>query len=132
MARTKIGIIGCGAVADLYHLPALKKAPFFKVLSLCDINADRAEYLKRKYHLDNAMISNDYHEILNYSEVEAILVLTPPKFHEKICSEAATLGKHIFCEKPFTMTLEEANNVARALKEEQVRFMIGFSYRFAP
>lgn len=130
MTRVKIGIIGCGAVADLHHLPALKKVPILKVVSLCDINMGRAEYLKRKYHLDHVKISNDFDEIVNCSDTEAILVLTPPRFHAKICLEMAASGKHIFCEKPFTLSLVEANNVRGVIKDANVKFMIGFCYRF--
>ena len=130
MKRIKIGIIGCGAVADLLHLPALRKVPIFKVVSLCDVDTDRAEYLKKKFCLEDAEIYDDFSELINHSDTAAVLVLTPPRFHAKICLEAATSGKHLFCEKPFAMSLIEANKVREVVEETNVKFMIGFSYRF--
>ena len=131
MDRIKIGIIGCGAVAEMYHLPALMSMPEFEIRYLVDISKDRAEFVKKRLKCDGE-IDTDYNRLLQETDLDAVLILTPPKLHHRIAISAAKARKHIFCEKPFAMNVKEAEEIIDCCNSNHVKLFVGFNFRFTP
>jgi predicted dehydrogenase len=133
MKRVRIGILGCGRVAEGYHLPALKATTNSQVVSLFDKDPVRMETVAKQFML-NASTSTNLDDVLNDESVDAVLVLTPPQYHAAICEKAIIAGKHVFCEKPFTLTVEEALKIKDCLDmpDKKIQFSIGFNYRYHP
>jgi len=131
MKRMKIAIIGCGAVAEMFHLPTLQRMPEFEIKYLVDVSEDRIKQVKNKLKI-NCEVATDYKEILSDTEVEAVMILTPPKLHYQMVMDAAKAHKHIFCEKPFAMNAKEAEEMVRLCEESNVKIMAGFNFRFIP
>ncbi len=76
--------------------------------------------------------STDWREVVHRPDIDVVDIATPPNTHAEIAIEAAKAGKHIFCEKPFTVTVEEAERVLKAVNLAGVKHMLGFNYRRVP
>lgn len=76
--------------------------------------------------------STDWREVVRRPDIDAVAIVTPPSTHAEIAIAAAEAGKHIFCEKPFTVTVEEAERTLDAVKRAGVKHMLGFNYRRVP
>lgn len=74
----------------------------------------------------------DWREVVNRPDIDVVDIVTPPSTHAEIAIAAAEAGKHIFCEKPFTVTPEEAERVIEAVNRTGVKHMLGFTYRRVP
>jgi predicted dehydrogenase len=127
--KINIAIIGCGANAEINHLPALHCVPNLNLKALIDLQKERATRLAIRNGLQNIIIATDYRSILDL--VDAVMVLTPPSARVKIISDCAKAGKHIFCEKPIARTVAEAQAIVSVVKEAGVKFLPGFNFRFS-
>jgi predicted dehydrogenase len=76
--------------------------------------------------------ATDWREVVNRPDIDVVDIASPPSTHAEIAIAAAKAGKHIFCEKPFTVTVQEAEEVLRAVKQAGVKHMVGFNYRRVP
>ena len=94
-----IGIIGCGRIANFAHLPAMEQMQGIRVKYACDVILEKANVLKEKFPFVEQTVQ-DYHEVLQDKEVDAVYVLTPNNLHYTITIDALEAGKHVFCEKP--------------------------------
>ncbi len=130
MEKAVIGIIGCGNIAKDVHLDNAFSNPRIRVKWCCDLSDDNIEYVKKNYPYEN--ITKDYMDVLNDDEVQGVLILTVHNVREKLIREAAQRGKHIFVEKPMSLTPEESYNIMKILKDTNVKFVVGFNRRCAP
>lgn len=112
----KIGIIGCGGIANGKHLPALKKLPNVQMVAFCDIIKEKAEQAAKVYGTPDAKVFTDYHDILKMDDIEVVHVLTPNRSHSFITVDALEAGKHVMCEKPMAINAEEAKKMVDAAK----------------
>jgi len=131
MRRIKLAVIGCGAVAEVFHLPTIQRMPEFEIKYLVDVSEDRIIHLKKKLMVDGEL-KTDYKEVLSDSDVEAVMILTPPKLHHQMVIDAARARKNVFCEKPFAMNTIEAEEMVKVCEENNVKLMPGFNFRFIP
>jgi predicted dehydrogenase len=76
--------------------------------------------------------STDWREVVNRPDIDVVDIASPPNTHAEIAIEAAKAGKHIFCEKPFTISVGEAEQALEAVRRTSVKHMIGFTYRRVP
>ena len=76
--------------------------------------------------------STDWRETVRRDDIAAVSIVTPPSVHAEMVIEAARAGKHIFCEKPFTVTTNEAREALDAVEQAGVKHMLGFNYRRVP
>jgi len=76
--------------------------------------------------------STDWEAVVNRPDIDVVDIVSPPSTHAEIAIAAAKAGKHIFCEKPFTATLEEAERTLAAVQAAGVKHMLGFNYRRVP
>jgi predicted dehydrogenase len=129
--KHKVGIIGCGGIANQKHLPALTKAADrVEIVMLCDLLIERAEEAAKKYNLPDAKVCTDYHEVLNNPEIEIVYVLTPNVSHCEISIAAFEAGKHVLCEKPMASSAYDAEKMMAAWKKSAKLFTIGYQNRF--
>lgn len=133
MEKMKIGIVGCGGIANGKHLPAIKKNGSFEILAVCDLVKERAEKAKAEYGTPETRVYTDYQELLkNEAEIEAVYVLTPNRSHSFISIDAMKAGKHVMCEKPMAKTYEEAKKMVETAKETGKILTIGYQNRYRP
>ena len=114
MKKVRIGVIGCGAIAQVHHLPNLTALrDEFEVTVVCDKSPGAAEYAAQAFHIPNHV--TDYRELLE-SDVDAVLLChTDPK--TKVAVAAFNAGKHVFIEKPMCFSLQEADAIISAYRE---------------
>lgn len=130
MEKAVIGIIGCGNIAKDVHLDNAFSNPRIRVKWCCDLSDENIEYVKKNYPYEN--VTKDYMDVLNDDEVQGVLILTVHNVREQLIREAAEKGKHIFVEKPMSLTPQESYNIMKILKDTNVKFVVGFNRRCAP
>lgn len=130
MRKLKIGIVGCGGIANGKHLPAIKKNGNFEILAFCDLVKERAEKAKEEYGTLDSKIYTDYTELLKEEEIEAVYVLTPNKSHSFISVAAMKAGKHVMCEKPMAKTYADAKLMLDTARETGKILTIGYQNRY--
>ena len=130
--KLRIGIIGCGGIANGKHLPALKAQPDAEMVWFCDIIRERAETAAKNYGAPDAKVCTDYREILEDKTVDIVHVLTPNRSHSTITVDALEAGKHVMCEKPMAINSAEAKKMVDAAKRTGKKLTIGYQNRHRP
>lgn len=124
----KIGIIGCGTIANNAHIPSYMNNAKAEIKYFCDIIPERAEAAVEKYNCGIAV--TDYKEVLNDPEIEAVSICTPNKAHSEIAIEALNAGKNVLCEKPAARVFSEALKMQEAQHKTGKVLNIGVVNRF--
>ncbi len=124
-----IGIIGAGGIAQSAHMPGYASMPgFCKIKWACDANVDTANQAAAQF--DVPCVTTNFWDVVNDTEVDAVSVATPNKYHWEPTVEALKSGKHVLCEKPMAMTADEARKMVRAAKESGKILQVGMNNRF--
>lgn len=128
--KLKVGIIGCGGIANGKHMPSLAKLGNVEMVAFCDIIEEKAKEAAKKFGTLNAKYYTDYKELLADKSIDVIHVCTPNKSHSFITVDALEAGKHVMCEKPMAKTTEEAKVMVEAAKRTGKKLTIGYQNRF--
>ncbi|WEG14686.1 Gfo/Idh/MocA family oxidoreductase [Pullulanibacillus sp. KACC 23026] len=128
----RIGIIGCGGIANGKHLPSLSKLQNVELVAFCDIEVERAIKASKEYGCENAAVYEDYKVLLKDESIEVVHVLTPNASHAEISVAGLEAGKHVMCEKPMAINSEEAKQMVEAAKRTGKKLTIGYNNRFRP
>lgn len=126
----KIGIIGCGGIANGKHMPALSKIEKVEMVAFCDTDIERAEQARNDYGGPNSRVYTDYSELLKEDSIDIIHVCTPNNSHSTISIAGMKANKHVMCEKPMAKTSEEARAMLEASRETGKKLTIGYQNRF--
>jgi len=105
----RLGVIGCGRIAQVAHFPALEKAEGIEVVVVCDRSEDVARAVAGRYGIGSYV--TDAAEVLKNEQVEAVLIAVPDRFHCELAEAALRAGKHVLVEKPLASTVEEARRL---------------------
>jgi predicted dehydrogenase len=130
MSTLNFAIIGCGGVTLQNHLPGLALCPDVKLVALCDADPVCLEKARQQTGID--ITATRWEEIVQRSDVHAVIIATPNIFHPPIAIAAARHGKHVLCEKPLALNYEDAQAMADAAEKAKIRHMTAFTYRFVP
>ncbi|NLE30069.1 MAG: Gfo/Idh/MocA family oxidoreductase [Phycisphaerae bacterium] len=125
-----VGVIGCGMLAQMTHLPHLKELPSVRLKWVCDINPETLEKVKNTYQAEQA--TQDYHEVLNDSEVDAIVLATIQDLRKPVIEAAVRMGKAVYCEKPMAGTLKEMEEIQQIVEPSGIVFTVGHNRRSSP
>ncbi|HBF77933.1 MAG TPA: oxidoreductase [Clostridiaceae bacterium] len=128
--KIKVGIIGCGGIANGKHMPSLAKLDNVEMTAFCDIIEERAKNAAEKFGTKDAKVYKDYKELLNDKSIDVVHVCTPNKSHSFITIDALNSGKHVMCEKPMAKTSAEARAMVEAAKKSKKKLTIGYQNRF--
>ncbi|MCP4302081.1 MAG: Gfo/Idh/MocA family oxidoreductase [Gammaproteobacteria bacterium] len=127
--RPNIGCIGTGSMGSG---DAIDHGHFGNIVAVCDVDSRRSE--KAKHHdrigKGKADAYKDYRKVLDRDDIDTVSIVTPDHWHIKIAVEALQAGKHVFCQKPLTLTLEENKIIRDACKkhDDQI-FFVGTQQR---
>lgn len=129
MDPIRIGVVGCGAIAQVHHLPNLVDLPdLFTVVGVCDLSRGAAAYAARKFHVPYAF--TDYRELLD-TDVDAVLLCqSDPKTQAAVDAFAA--GKHVLIEKPMCFSLQEADRIIGACRRAGTVGQVGYMKVYDP
>ena len=128
----KVGIIGCGGIANGKHMPSLHAIPNVEMVAFCDLIEERAVKAAKEYGTPDAKVYTDYKELLKDKEIEVVHVLTPNKSHADITVDALYADKHVMCEKPMAKTAADAKRMVDAAKATGKKLTIGYQHRQKP
>ncbi len=126
----KIGIIGCGGIANGKHMPSLAKVADAEMVAFCDLIPERAEKAAKEFGTPDAKVYTDYKELLKDPTIDVIHVCTPNRSHSFITVDALEAGKHVMCEKPMAINSAEAQKMIDAAKRTGKKLSIGYQNRF--
>ena len=128
--KLKVGIIGCGGIANGKHMPSLSKVSQCEMVAFCDIIVDRAEAAAKKFGTPDAKVYEDYKELLKDESIDVVHVCTPNRSHSFITVDALEAGKHVMCEKPMAINSVEAKKMLDAAERTGKKLTIGYQNRF--
>ena len=126
----KVGLVGCGRIAELVHLNVLAQLPNVELIAFADSDPKRREQAKRRAPKATACAS--YQELMEAPELDAVVICLPPALHARAAIAAFDKGKHVYLEKPLATNLDDAMDVLAAWKKAKTVGMIGFNYRRNP
>ena len=129
--KINAGIIGLGRAGQM-HLNNLLTIPEINIVQVADVFIDKISEKLNDMGITNQ--TNDYHDVLENSDIDTVFIFTSTDTHEQIVTDAANAGKNIFCEKPLSMNLIESAsiNVLKAVKANNVKLQMGFNRRMDP
>src|SRR2546425_1053105 len=111
-----VGVVGCGQIAQIMHLPYLHELPTFRIGAVCDLSAARVEAIGNYYAVECRY--TDHQRLLEQRDLDAVLVTT--RDHAPVAIAAAKAGKHVMTEKPIAYNLEDADRVIAAARTNGV------------
>jgi len=121
-SRPRIGCIGVGSMGTG---DAHQHAGFGDILAVCDVDANHANRAKNDGNLGKGKADaySDYRKVLERKDIDVVSIVTPDHWHVKIAIEALQAGKHVFCQKPLTLTLEENQLIRNACRKYSDKVM---------
>ncbi len=132
MKDFRIGVIGCGGIANGRHLPELSTAKGAVIHALCDIDPARLAAAGEKYGVPAERRFTDWHVLIACPEVDAVDICTPNVLHVPMAEAAVASGKPFCCEKPLGISYKETLRLKAAADAACIPAMVCFSYRFLP
>jgi predicted dehydrogenase len=124
----KVGVVGCGGIAQVIHLPLLSKHPDVELTALCEVDSQKAAILADKFDIPE--IFEDVTEMLNRETLDAVFILTPNNLHLPMSLFALEKGLHVFLEKPAGRNSEETLRIKEKAESIDKIVMIGMQNRF--
>jgi predicted dehydrogenase len=128
MDKINVAVIGCGAIANHYHLPALQLCEGAVLQIVCDIIPERAEKARADYGFKKAC--TDYREVLADSNIDAVFILTKIDSHAEIAIAAANAKKNIFMQKAIGYSLAEARKIMDVVEKNKIHMAMSFMHRY--
>jgi UDP-N-acetylglucosamine 3-dehydrogenase len=129
MKKIKIGVIGCGSIAQHRHLPEYANNEYVEIAAVCDIVEDRVKKVAEQF---GAQAYKQYQDLIANTDVDAVSICTPNYLHAPITVAALKAGKHVLCEKPMATSSEEAQEMIQAAEGSGKKLMIAHNQRFVP
>jgi inositol 2-dehydrogenase len=130
MAKLGVGVVGVGAMGRQHALNIRCLIPEAKLVAVADADLKRAEQVAKELEIDNCYDRAE--GLVERKDIQAVVIVTPAKFHGDVMKVCAHAGKDIFCEKPFTLTVDEADEVLDVIKSAGVRVQPGHVRRYDP
>jgi predicted dehydrogenase len=141
--KINIGQIGCGRIAREHDLAETLKHNSARIIAACDVDRNRLEDAKRlidgyygkktgnEKYMDTKMY-DDYREMLLNKDIDAVMISTPDHWHAQPAMEAALAGKHIYLQKPTSLTISEGRQLSQIVNKKGVVFQVGTQQRSSP
>ena len=130
MNRVRIGVIGVGNIARNYHLPPVHALPNAELVAVADLDESLRLRAQKQFGFRDAY--TDYRRILDRDDIHAIMLLTRVNTRTEIIPAALEAGKHVFTQKPFALTNEDAEFLARVARRTGNRLVCSFMHRYFP
>jgi UDP-N-acetyl-2-amino-2-deoxyglucuronate dehydrogenase len=124
--KLRFGIIGCGNISDT-HAIAIQELEDAELIAVCDVIPERAIKLAEKYHCS---YDTSIEALLQRTDIDVVCVCTPSGMHSEHGIMAAKAGKHVIVEKPIEVSIQAANALISACKEEGVKLSVISQHRF--
>ncbi len=124
----KVAVLGCGSIAQHCHLPGYARNRYADIVAVADPVKARLREVKKQFPIGRTY--TDWKKLLDAEELDAVSICTPNYLHARMALAALRRRLHVLCEKPMTITVEDARKVRQAAKRAKRVFMVGFTHRF--
>ena len=127
--------IGCGRIGLTMDVPGFLRAKGARISAACDLDDRRLKHLRRfiakkqEMSADSIFAARDFHDVISRDDVDAVSISTPDHWHAQIAIEAAFAGKHVYMQKPASLTIAEGRYFSNAIKETGRTFLLGSQQR---
>jgi UDP-N-acetylglucosamine 3-dehydrogenase len=128
--RMRLGIVGAGAATQVGHLPALKRLKEIEVIGICDNDLAKARTLADRFGIPDAY--QDIEELVEFGELDALLVCTPSHLHESHALAGLSAKLHVFVERPLALTVSGGQKLLKAAQRHDRLLMVGANHRYRP
>ena len=125
----KVGVIGAGSIARQRHLNEYHNNPDVEIAGICDFSKERAQQL---VDIFGGKVYESSDDLISDPAIDAVSVCVANKFHAELTIAALNKGKHVLCEKPMAVTLEDCQRMVMAADANNKRLLIGQNQRLAP
>lgn len=126
----KVGVLGCGPIAQFAHFEACQKAKNVELYAICDVAEDLLLRMAAIWKPEKTFL--DYQQMLNDPDLDAVIVATSDPFHVPLSLMAIRAGKHVLVEKPLSHAIEECLELVEASKKYGTVVQVGHMKRFDP
>ncbi|MEE8550646.1 MAG: Gfo/Idh/MocA family oxidoreductase [Gemmatimonadota bacterium] len=126
----KIGIVGCGAIAQIVHLPILAELEGATVSAVCDPDPRRAETVAGRFQIRSVCAGID--ELLEHPDLQALIVCSPNYLHASHSEQALRAGKSVLCERPLGVSREQVTALLEAAGACGCTLMVAHNHRYRP
>lgn len=123
-----VGVLGCGQIAQSAHFESCTKASNARLYAICDLADDLRERMAVTHAPEKSF--SDYDAMLADPDLDAVIIATADIFHVPMAMRALKAGKHVLCEKPMALDIEEAELLEQAVKDTGLIMQIGHMKRF--
>ena len=135
--KIQVGQIGCGRIARGHDMPGTMQHEVAKMIAVCDLDRKRLHeakilvdnYYGEKGQKADTLMFEDYHEMLSRKDIDAVIISTPDHWHAQPAIEAALANKHIYLQKPTSLTIEEGRLLSNIVKQQKVILQVGTQQR---
>ena len=130
MAKLGVAVVGVGTMGRQHAQNLRCLIPEARLIAVADTDAKRAQQTAAELEIENSYGSVE--ALVERKDIQAVVIVTPAKFHGAAIRVCAQAGKDIFCEKPFTLTVQEADEMLDLTRKAGVRVQVGHVRRYDP
>lgn len=130
MANVNLGIIGCGLMSQLAHIPSFRGVGECRIVAVADVRGGLARAVAARFGIPKAY--SDYHALIADPEVEAVVAVLHDPLHVPVGLEALAAGKPYFTEKPLGVSVADGERLVEAAAKTGLPVMVGYNRRFDP
>jgi myo-inositol 2-dehydrogenase / D-chiro-inositol 1-dehydrogenase len=125
-----LGLIGAGAIGRVHAKNIHEKVPNAELVAVADIDQKAATSIADQN--GHARVYSDYADMIRDDKVDGLVLCVPPFLKLEITKMAAEHGKHVFCEKPMSLSMSEADQIVEIVARSGIKFQVGYQRRFDP
>jgi predicted dehydrogenase len=125
----KVGVVGCGYWGPNL-IRNLRQSPDCQLKAICDLSEQRLRHMRRLY--PEVATTNRFEDLLNDTEIDAVVIATPVRFHYEMAKASLNAGKHTFIEKPMARTVAEGEELVALAEPQGLVLMVGHTFLFSP
>lgn len=124
------GIVGCGSIANVIHIPTLQALKDVEVVAVCDKKEELAIETAKRFCISR--FYGNLSEMLKKEELDFVNICTPPITHSSLSIQAMDAGLHVLVEKPMAISLSEADKMVKSSKKNSVKLCVAHNFLFNP
>ncbi len=127
----RVGVVGLGRISNT-HIKGYQADARAEVVALCDIDEERLATAAETHGLTEALLTDDYAELLAREDIDAVSLPVPDHLHHDFVLQAVAAGKHVLCEKPLAMNAAQAGEMLAAAQAAGVVHAVHMQRRYSP
>ena len=138
--RIQVGQIGCGRIARDHDMPGTMQYDTAQLVAVCDVDQNRLkdgkklvdQYYQNKGRKADTKMFDNYQDLITHKDIDAVLISTPDHWHAQPAIEAALAKKHVYLQKPTSLTVEEGRLLSDIVQKQKITLQVGTQQRSSP